>query len=321
MEVADRFKTLPDGAEKTALSMELFGRAGKDMIPVLNLGGQGIKDLQDKADKLGLTLSNNTLAQMARFITSQKDLNDSTTSLKLAIGETTAPILTEFNNKLSGVVTTLLNGSPAVRDITAGFLAFGGPVISGAGALIAFAANLTTVITGARAAMAAIAALQLTAALGISLPVAGAIAGLGLLIGITIQAKDEFHRLKSAIDDVNATPVNIGGSRVSGSSGTAWVSKLRDAFQFRAAGGPVSSGTPYVVGEKGPEIFQPTNSGTIIPNNQLGSGGGSVTNNITIQAGAFMGNDVDARKFAQKVLNSMQEIAGSKNMSLGQMIG
>ena len=44
----------------------------------------------------------------------------------------------------------------------------------------------------------------------------------------------------------------------------------------RAAGGPVSSGTPYMVGEKGPEIFVPRGSGTIIPNHALGgSGGGS----------------------------------------------
>lgn len=44
----------------------------------------------------------------------------------------------------------------------------------------------------------------------------------------------------------------------------------------RASGGPVSSGTPYMVGEKGPEIFVPRGSGTIIPNHALGgSGGGS----------------------------------------------
>lgn len=41
----------------------------------------------------------------------------------------------------------------------------------------------------------------------------------------------------------------------------------------KATGGPVSAGTTYLVGEKGPEIFTPSGSGNIIPNHQLGGGG------------------------------------------------
>jgi hypothetical protein len=53
-------------------------------------------------------------------------------------------------------------------------------------------------------------------------------------------------------------------------------------YPIRAAGGPVSARQPYVVGEKGPELFVPNNSGTIIPNGAAaggsawgGGGGGS----------------------------------------------
>jgi hypothetical protein len=57
-------------------------------------------------------------------------------------------------------------------------------------------------------------------------------------------------------------------------------------FTGKATGGPVSGGTPYMVGEKGPELFVPGSSGSIIPNNRLGSGGGggssvNVTYNIS----------------------------------------
>jgi phage-related minor tail protein len=38
----------------------------------------------------------------------------------------------------------------------------------------------------------------------------------------------------------------------------------------RAAGGPVDAGTPYLVGEQGPELFVPTASGFIAPNSALG---------------------------------------------------
>lgn len=51
----------------------------------------------------------------------------------------------------------------------------------------------------------------------------------------------------------------------------------------RASGGPVSPGGTYLIGEKGPELLKMGNQGgTIIPNNQIGAGGGTtIINNIT----------------------------------------
>jgi hypothetical protein len=64
---------------------------------------------------------------------------------------------------------------------------------------------------------------------------------------------------------------------------------IATALGARAMGGPVASGSPYVVGEKGPELFVPHASGTIVPNNKMGggsgSGSGSVTVNYNIAAG------------------------------------
>jgi hypothetical protein len=45
----------------------------------------------------------------------------------------------------------------------------------------------------------------------------------------------------------------------------------------RAAGGPVNAGTTYLVGERGPELFTPSGSGSIIPNHRLGGGGGGIS--------------------------------------------
>ena len=51
----------------------------------------------------------------------------------------------------------------------------------------------------------------------------------------------------------------------------------------KALGGPVQSSTPYLVGERGPELFVPNAGGNIIPNNKMGGGGGGgVTVNQTI---------------------------------------
>jgi len=57
---------------------------------------------------------------------------------------------------------------------------------------------------------------------------------------------------------------------------------------FRAEGGPVGAGGAYVVGEKGPELFVPHSSGSIVPNGAMGSsdgGAGGVTVNYNIAAG------------------------------------
>lgn len=45
LEVADRFAKMPDGAEKTAAAIALFGKSGADMIPMLNGGSDAIKSL------------------------------------------------------------------------------------------------------------------------------------------------------------------------------------------------------------------------------------------------------------------------------------
>ena len=69
----------------------------------------------------------------------------------------------------------------------------------------------------------------------------------------------------------------------------------------RANGGPVSSGKSYLVGERGPEMFVPSRSGTIVPNSALGGV------NITIQAGALMGNQNEARQFARSIYDALAD--------------
>ena len=63
-------------------------------------------------------------------------------------------------------------------------------------------------------------------------------------------------------------------NRIVSISGQVVGSGLRNEMEGRAAGGPVTAGTPYIVGERGPEIVVPGRSGTVIPNNRIGVGGG-----------------------------------------------
>jgi phage-related minor tail protein len=49
-------------------------------------------------------------------------------------------------------------------------------------------------------------------------------------------------------------------------------------------GGPVSAGRTYLVGERGPELFTPQGGGQIVPNHQLGAGGGQTVQIINMGA-------------------------------------
>lgn len=179
LETADRFKGMPDGPQKTALALELFGKSGKDMIKVLNLGSDGIKDLQKRADELGLTLNSKTIGAVSNYVQSQKDLQDSTNALKIAVGTLTTPVLTRFNQTLNQVTSSLINASGPFKGVLATTLAFGGPILSAGGGLIAFAANAKTAGINMAAIIAAGRALLgfLTGPWGIALMAATAVVG------------------------------------------------------------------------------------------------------------------------------------------------
>jgi Skp family chaperone for outer membrane proteins len=59
-DIADKFSRLEDGSTKTALAIQLFGRSGADLIPLLNSGRDGLRQMADESDRLGLTISTST---------------------------------------------------------------------------------------------------------------------------------------------------------------------------------------------------------------------------------------------------------------------
>ncbi|MGB0584297.1 MAG: phage tail tape measure C-terminal domain-containing protein [Candidatus Puniceispirillaceae bacterium] len=78
----------------------------------------------------------------------------------------------------------------------------------------------------------------------------------------------------------------------------------------RAIGGPVQAGSPYMVGERGPEMFIPNSSGSIVPNDKMG-GGITVVNNVDA-TGA--GQDVDVKIRAAMQQASQQTILSIQDL-------
>lgn len=129
-DIAAKFKSMPDGADKAALSLKLFGRSGEEIIPFLNAGADGIKRLQDEARSLGLEISTNTAQQAER-------LNDSITRLERSITGIA-------NQTLPGFVDIL-------ADVTDGIYAMN-QAAAGADNIFEMLANLETnaIIEGIR---------------------------------------------------------------------------------------------------------------------------------------------------------------------------
>jgi hypothetical protein len=81
----------------------------------------------------------------------------------------------------------------------------------------------------------------------------------------------------------------------------------------RAAGGPVGADGTYLVGERGPELFTPSSSGTIVPNHELGGGGGiSVVSNYSIQ--------IDSRADKGEIYAGMQRMLAENNKALDERL-
>ena len=79
-----------------------------------------------------------------------------------------------------------------------------------------------------------------------------------------------------------------------------------------ANGGPVKGGQPYIVGEKGPELFTPNSSGNITPNHKLG-GSTNVVVNVDASGSSVEGNDQSANQLGELIAAAVQsEIVNQK---------
>ncbi len=77
VDLADKFSNMPDGVEKTAMAMKVFGKSGAEMIPFLNGGSAAIKELITLAQDLGVVIGEEQAKKAEQF-------NDSLTVLSYA---------------------------------------------------------------------------------------------------------------------------------------------------------------------------------------------------------------------------------------------
>lgn len=114
LQVADRFKSMPDGVQKTALAMSLFGRQGQSMIPMLNQGSAGIQKLGKDAEKLGLVFKD--VEALKAYSAATKQYNATMKSLQVQLGTAVLPVLTAFSKSITSLLKTFNQLDPAFKN-------------------------------------------------------------------------------------------------------------------------------------------------------------------------------------------------------------
>lgn len=108
-QLADRFDMMPDGADKTRIAVELFGKAGQDLIPILNRGSAGFRESMEQSKALGAVLSTETVKALSTADDAFDTLGVATKAASNQLAGLMAPAVTAVTESLTkgiGVVAT-----------------------------------------------------------------------------------------------------------------------------------------------------------------------------------------------------------------------
>lgn len=124
-EIAGKFEGLKDGAGKTAISMALFGKAGADLIPLLNSGSTGLAEMVVEARQLGLVISTETAKSAEAFNDNLRRLGAVKDGIIIQLSAHMLPLLQALSQSLidaaknSKVVETVSGAMKATFDVMA----------------------------------------------------------------------------------------------------------------------------------------------------------------------------------------------------------
>lgn len=151
-EIADKFASYKDGAAKTALAQEVFGKSGAKLIPLLNAGAAGIEELKKEAEALGLVFGGDTGPQAELF-------NDNISRLRGAVKGLSNGVAIELLPTLSNLSTKLLDSakSSGVLDQAARAGAAGVKILLSVGVIVGAAfKTLGEILGGVAGALVAL---------------------------------------------------------------------------------------------------------------------------------------------------------------------
>jgi hypothetical protein len=120
--VAAKFQSMPDGFEKNAVATKLFGKAGQELIPILNQGAEGIEEMRGKAQAMGLVLDESGVKKLEEMHHKTVELKGALEGLGLSLTTTLAPAIEALIPKMEQLLGIGGQG-PHGNDFIAGLRA------------------------------------------------------------------------------------------------------------------------------------------------------------------------------------------------------
>lgn len=250
--LADQYNAIQDPIARSKFLMDNFGRAGADLGPLMELGAQGMRELGEEAEKLGLVLSDADV-KAARELEIQLDnLQDKIDAVKLKVGTETLPIINDF-------IGVMLESSDAVEEHGLAWTRYVpvlGTVVTAVSGIIALFTKEKEAIEGTTEAQNG-------------------------LNEARSRGADALSKLqeRAAANTANAYTTGSWNAGV----GTPTYSGGYGSTPGRATGGQVWAGITRMVGEHGAEPFTPAQDGWVGAGAPAG-GGGNLTVQVTIQS-------------------------------------
>jgi hypothetical protein len=274
--LSDKFLAIQDPLARSQFLTENFSRAGIEMGKIMELGGIKVREMS-AAISDSLIIDEEKAAKILASKQAVDDFNDSVEGIKY---EAADRLLGIFQNmptwaQKTTLVLGALNDVGAFQNIASLAITLSSiknllPITIPA--LATFTKGVWAFVSAQTAAIAPWVALA--AAIGIAIYTAytflRACDSMGQRFTMLIQKGESLGNILRSL-----TPYGIFGKMVETAVSDYW--KLTGGVH-KAAGGPVSSGTSYIVGERGPELFTPSNNGFITPNNKLGGGSTIILN-------------------------------------------
>ena len=211
--ISDAIKGVQDPTIKAALAMKIFGRAGSELVPLMDEGSDGMRKMMKDAADLGLVLDSKT-AKQAEILTDQMlRAGRSIRALSIVIGATLAPTVSFLSDKLIAVSKTFIGFIKENKGLVISIAATGAAIIAVGGTIL----SLGVAITGLSIIMPGVISL-FSGLFAIFSP-------MGLLIGALITTLLLLGDTLLGVFDVKKLGIAefIGSFKIAGLSIGAWI--------------------------------------------------------------------------------------------------
>lgn len=212
--IQERLRGMKDGAEKTRVEMELFGRTGYQMHAMLNMSAEQMDKVAERAKAMGLIIDDDTASKSAKLNRELKDLENTGKRLAVSIGHELVPV---FNDYAKGVL-----------DVAKEFESMTAEQKEAIGGIVKFGAEASAVIIVMRSLTSALGFMRLA-----TLAAAGPWVTLATVIGLAGKALLDFRYNEKTSGSYMG--VDVDGKRIhkNTNSTTGLSDKFRESHDTR----------------------------------------------------------------------------------------